>query len=148
MSRSSIKYIDNTYLYKQKQAVRPVSSPVIYGSFPKYVHKKNPSEKLNKFLNVTLILLTLLALVSYYFVSDSEKTMNVLGHEIVSLINENIELQNKLDNLNSFKKMDSVISTNTSLDTARMVMEIPAAKLNSNSKEPIMPVNYYWSIGY
>ena len=87
-------------------------------------------------------------MVSYYLVSEREKTMNILGREIVALANENIELQNKLDNLNSFKKIDSVIYNNTSLDTARKVMEIPAVAMNSDVKLQDIPVNYNWSMGY
>ena len=149
MGRSSIRYIESTYIYtKNSMQTAPVTSPVIYAPFPKYSHKKSACEKINKFLNIVLLCFVVLSLVSYYLVSEREKTMNILGREIVALANENIELQNKLDNLNSFKKIDSVIYNNTSLDTARKVMEIPAVAMNSDVKLQDIPVNYNWSMGY
>lgn len=148
MSRSSIKYIDYSHEYSQAMGAMSVSNPVIYAPFPKYTYKKSAAEKINKVLNLILLCLVSLSLVSYYFVSDCEKNMNDLGREIAALSNENLELQNKLDNLNSFKKIDSVIYSHTSLDTARKVMEIPAVAMNSDVKLNTVPVNYNWSIGY
>ncbi len=147
MSRSAINYSGKIYYNEQvKQA--PVSNPVIYGKFPKYNSKKTPVEKLNKVLTVMLMGLVMLSLVSYYFVSDREKTMNNLGHEIVTLSNENIELQNKIDNMHSFEKVDEYIHSKTLLDTAKKVIEIPAVNIIQAPKPQSMPINYKWSIGY
>ena len=148
MSRSSIKYIDTTYMYGQQVVANPITNPVIYGRFPKIVHKKSSIEKVNKFLSSILLVLVVLSLVSYYFVSDGQKTMNNLTREIVSLNNENIELQNKLDNLHSFNRVDTIIQNNTTLDTAKKVIEIPAVNMVSIPKVQPIPVNYNWSIGY
>ncbi len=149
MSRASIRYVDKTYLYGQQVPVSaPVSNPVIYGRFPKQNNVKSPVQKINKFFSTILLGLVMLSLVSYYFVSDSEKTMNNLGREIVALSNENIELQNKIDNMNSFNKVDAIIKDNAFLDTAKKVIEIPAVNISSNPKLPALPVNYRWSIGY
>lgn len=147
MTGSTIKYANKMYMYGQG-AVSPVSNPVIYGRFPKYITRKTPVEKLNKILTVFLIGLVMLSLVSYYFVSDREKTMNNLGHEIVTLSNENIELQNKIDNMHSFEKVDEYIHNKTLLDTAKKVIEIPAVNIAQAPKPQAMPVNYKWSIGY
>ena len=97
-----------------------------------------------------MLCLVVLSLVSYYFVSDCERTMNNLGREIVKLNNENIELQNKLDNLNSFNRVDSIIKGNTMLDTAKKVIEVPAVNnvIIPSKKLMTIPVNYNWSIGY
>ena len=148
MSRSSIRYIDTTYMYGQPVVSNPVSNPVIYGRFPRYIQKKSPAEKINKFLSAVSVVLVVLSLVSYYFVSDCQKTMNTLGREIVALSNENIELQNRLDSLNSFNRVDSLIQGRTSLDTAKKVIEIPAVNNVENAKLSTIPVNYNWSIGY
>ena len=149
MSRASIRYVDKTYLYGQQvPAGAPVSNPVIYGRFPKYNNYNSPVQKINKFFSTVLLGLVLLSLVSYYFVSDSEKTMNNLGREIVALSNENIELQNKVDNMNSFNKVDTVIQNHSLLDTARKVIEVPAVNTAVNTKIPSLPVNYKWSMGY
>ena len=150
MGRSSIKYVDaEYYMYRNKQAVKnPAVSPVIYGRFPSHINKKSPSDKLNKFLSLVLLGLVVLSFVSYYFVSDSEKNMSNIGREIVALSNENIELQNKLDMLHSFNKVETIIQGQTSLDTARRVIEIPAVNVINPSKLNPLPVNYHWSIGY
>ena len=142
MSRSSIRYIDTTYMYGQPVVSNPVSNPVIYGRFPRYIQKKSPAEKINKFLSAVSVVLVVLSLVSYYFVSDCQKTMNTLGREIVALSNENIELQNRLDSLNSFNRVDSLIQGRTSLDTAKKVIEIPAVNNVENAKLATVPVNY------
>lgn len=125
-----------------------VTNPVIYGRFPKVINTKSPIEKINKLLSSVLLLLVLLSLVSYYFVSDGQKTMNNLTREIVSLSNENIELQNKIDNLHSFNRIDTIIKENSTLDTAKKVIEIPAVSVVSVPKLKPIPVNYNWSIGY
>ncbi len=136
-------------MYNTQPVSAPVSNPVIYGRFPKYiVHKRSSIEKVNKFLSVILLGFVALSLVSYYFVSDGEKTMNNLGREIVALSNENIELQNKLDNLHSFNRVDAAIQVNSKLDTAKKVIEIHAAKMPLISKIQPDDVKYNWSMGY
>ena len=147
MSRSSTSYATKIY-YNEQVKHAPVSNPVIYGKFPKYIVNKTPAEKLNKLLTVLLMGLVMLSLVSYYFVSDREKTMNNIGHEIVTLSNENIELQNKIDNMHSFEKVDAYIHNKTLLDTAKKVIEIPAVNIAQATKTQTMPINYKWSIGY
>jgi len=150
LGRSSIKYIDAAYLYGASAVQTPVTNPVIYGRFPKHIQNLSSVDKLNKFLSSVLLCLVVLSLVSYYFVSDCERTMNGLGRDIVALNNENIELQNKLDNLNSFNRVDSIIQGNTTLDTAKKVIEIPAVNkvVVPSKKFMAVPVNYNWSIGY
>lgn len=149
MSRSSIRYVDKTYIYGQQAVTAPVSNPVVYGKFPKHAVNRAPVEKLNKFLSMVLMLLVMVSVVSYYFVSDGEKRMNSLAREIVTLTNENIELQNKLDNMNSFNRVDSVVYGNKSaLNTAKKVIEIPAVKLATAPELPKTVANYKWSIGY
>lgn len=148
MSRSSIRYVDTTYMYGQPLTTAPVTNPVVYGRFPKHVVKHSAVEKINKIMSCVLMCLVVLSLVSYYFVSDGEKTMNSLGRQIVALSNENIELQNRLDNLHSFNKVDSIIYDKTLLDTAKKVIEIPAVNIVNAPKAKPIPVNYNWSIGY
>ncbi len=148
MGISSIKYMQESYMYEPKVNRQSVSNPVVYGRFPKYVHKRSSIEKINKFLSAILMGLVVLSLVSYYFVSDSERIMNHIGREIVALSNENIELQNKIDNLHSFNRVDTIIQSGIMLDTAKKVIEIPAVNNISVPKIQPVPVNYKWSIGY
>ena len=149
MSRGSIRYIDSTYIYGQHALVAPASNPVIYGRFPKQTYRSSSVfAKINKLLSCVLLMLVVLSLVSYYFVSDSEKNMNKLSNEIVVLSNENLELQNRLDNLHSFNKIDAIIQHNTALDTAKKVIEVPSVSLIPISNIKPAPINYNWSIGY
>ena len=149
MSRSSIRYVDKTYMYGQQAVSMPVSNPVVYGKFPKHAVNRAPVDRLNKFLSMVLMLLVMVSAISYYFVSDGEKKMNSLAREIVTLTNENIELQNKLDNMNSFNKVDFVVHNNKSmLDTAKKVIQIPSVKLATAPELPKTVTNYKWSIGY
>ncbi len=135
-------------MYGQQAVAAPVTNPVIYGRFPKYASKPSATKKINKVLSACLLMLVVLSLVSYYFVSDSEKNMNKLGREIVALSNENIELQNKLDNLHSFNKIDSVIQNNIELETAKNIIEVPGVKMLAAPKMKPISVNYGWTIGY
>lgn len=148
MSRGSIKYIDASYMYGQQTVDMPITNPVIYGRFPKFATKKSHAEKLNKFLSRVLLVMVALSFVSYHFVFNSEKTMNNLRRDIVSLNNENIELQSKLDNLHSFNRVDKIIHSRTLLDTAEKVIEIPAVNVAVAPQLKTEPVNYFWSIGY
>jgi len=155
LGTSSIRYVDSSYIYGQT-AVNTVTNPVrntgvnpvIYAPFPRYINKKSAAEKINKVLSLVLFALVLTSFISYYFVSDGEKIMNNLGREIAALSNENMELQNKLDNLNSFNKVDTIIAENHNLDTARKVIEIPNITIASAPKIQPVPVNYIWSVGY
>ncbi len=144
MGRSSINYIEKNGLNQRNN----ITNPVIYGRFPKYVNKKSPVDKINKFLVFVLLGLVCLSVISYYFVSDGEKNMNKIGRDIVALSNENIELQNKLDKLHSFNKIDAIMQGKTTLDTAKRVIEIPFVNLGFIPKIQSQPVNYHWSIGY
>ena len=44
MSRSSIRYVDTTYMYGQQVVASPVTNPVIYGRFPKHAVKHSSVE--------------------------------------------------------------------------------------------------------
>ncbi len=136
-------------MYGQSTVAAPVSNPVIYGKFPKFnSNTSNALERLNKLMTGCLLSLVILSFVSYYFVSDCEKNMNNLGRQIVALTNENIELQNKLDNMHSFNRVDAIIQGNTSLDIAKNVIEVPAVNIASLPAVKTIPVNYNWSMGY
>jgi len=147
LGRSSIKYIDASSRQK-KIKLQPAGSSVVYGSFPKYVYASSPIEKINKFLCFVLVILAAIALASYYYVFDAERTMNSIGRDIASLANENIELQNKLDNLHSFNRVDAFIKNNSTLGTAEKIVEIPAVvSANAPLKDPPSS-RYIWSLGY
>ena len=104
--------------------------------------------KLNRVLATVMIMLTCVTFTSYSFVSESEKKLNKLGKEIIYYTNENMDLQNQLDNLNSFRHVDKIIKANTALDTATKIMEIPAVQLADSQKSVYVPQIHNWVIGY
>ena len=119
-----------------------------YGSLRVVHSAKNKGNKINRILSVAMIVLTCITFTSYSFVSESEKKLNKLGKEIVYYTNENMDLQNKLDNLNSFRRVERVIKENTTLDTAQHIMEIPALQIADAAKSVYIPQIHNWVIGY
>ena len=132
------------------------TNPIIKGRFAQQQRKlsviqgeqQHKGNRLNKILYTAMIILTCITFTSYSFVSESEKKLNKLGKEIVYYSNENMDLQNQLDNLNSFRHVDRVIKANTALDTAKQIMEIPAAQLANTQKSVYIPQVHNWVIGY
>lgn len=133
------------------------TNPIIKGRFTQQQQRnltviqgehQQKGNKLNKVLSTAMIILTCITFTSYSFVSESEKKLNKLGKEIVYYSNENMDLQNQLDNLNSFRHVDRVIKANTALDTAKQIMEIPAAQLADTQKSVYIPQVHNWVIGY
>ncbi len=110
--------------------------------------KAPKGSRFNKIACSAMIVLSCITFTSYSFVSESEKQLNKLGKEIVYYSNENMDLQNQLDNLNSFRQVDRVIKANTSLDTAKKIMEIPSAQLADAGKSVYIPQIHNWVIGY
>jgi hypothetical protein len=78
-------------------------------------------------------------------------TLNKIGRETTKLNSENVELQNKLDNLRSFNNVDKLVRKNNLLNTAKQVIEVPAATAVKPEKQFIATTDqksYKWSIGY
>ena len=150
MGRTSIKYVNSNYgpQVKRRTLQKVPRSSVVYGNFPAHSSRKSAMDRFNKFLMLILFVLVLISAVSYYFVSDSENKMNGIGREIVALTNENIELQNKIDNLHSFNKVDNAIHNKTMLDTAKKVIEIPASNVLPSPKLKEKSLGHNWAIGY
>lgn len=77
--------------------------------------------------------------------------LSKLSSETIKLNNENIELQNKLDNLMSYHNVESLVKQQGILDTATQVVEM-GEELPVSDK-PIKKKNYYpnyyrWSLGF
>lgn len=128
------------------------TNPIIYGYFPHKTYNEIAIAKVNRTLCMLLGIFIFVSLVSYYFVTSSEMRLNKLGRETTKLNNENVELQNKLDNMYSFNNVDQVVRRNNMLNTAKQVIEVPAAVAavdNSKSISVDKDFNSYnWSIGY
>ena len=107
--------------------------------------------KLNKSLCWTLVAIMVVMFLSYYITTLMQVHLTKLSSETMKLNNENIELQNKLDNLMSYNNVEELIRQTGKLDAARQVIEIDAVKTNFDKKKVKKKgmQNYYrWSLGF
>ena len=124
---------------------------VIEGYFQKEIsYKAMAIRKVNKTLCGLLGVAVLVAFVSYYFSMSNELTLNKLSRQITTLNDENAELQNNLDRLQSFNNVDTKMMQNNVLQKAAKVIEVQAVT------SPVAPVDlkpektasFDWAIGY
>lgn len=143
--------VDRRSLNLQNNRQANQTNPIIYGYFPHKTYNEIAIARINRTLCIILGFLILVSLISYFFVTSSEMSLNKLGRETTKLNSENVELQNRLDNLHSYNNVDKVVRRNNLLNTATQVIEIPAA--NAVNESNYAPANdeqnsYKWSIGY
>lgn len=123
---------------------------VISGYFVKEKsYKEIIISRINAALCGVLGFLVLVCLVSYYFVVVSEIKLSKLSKETIALNYDNSDLQNKLDNLQSFSNVDMQVSKLNMLQRAKQVIELSAADLpdvNYDKKEHDSTINRY--LGY
>lgn len=128
------------------------TSSIIRGYFPQYkTYEEMAISKVNKTLCVILGVLVLVTLVSYYFVTSNEMTLNKIRKEIIALNDENTELQNKLDNLKSYNNVDKTMKSSNLLHKAKDVIEVQEGR-TATSNLAVDLVNekqsFKWSLGY
>ena len=105
-------------------------NPVISGYFVKEKsYKEIIISRINAALCGILACLVMLCLVSYYFVVKSEIELRKLSKETIALNYDNSDMQNKLDNLQSFSNVDMQVSKLNMLQRAKQVIELSAADL-------------------
>ncbi len=121
---------------------------------PEEYEQKQPKHtlsSLNKSLCRLLAVVMIVMFVSYYITTLMQVRLSKLSGETIKLNNENIELQNKLDNLMSYHNVENLVKQNGNLDTAAQVIEM-GEELPVNDK-PIKKKNFYpnyyrWSLGF
>ena len=89
--------------------------------------------------------------VSYYITTVMQVQLTKLSSATMRLNNENIELQNKLDNLMSYNNVEELVRQTGKLDAARQVIEIDTPQKTTQPKK--LPKNktknyYRWSLGF
>ena len=93
--------------------------------------------------------MVIVCLVSYYFVTISEVKLNKIRKETLALNYENEDLQNKLDNLQSFYNVDMAVAKSNMLQRATKVVELSAAKIPSvRFENQDSAQKKAWSMGY
>lgn len=123
---------------------------VIKGYFPKEnIRKEMAIKKINTTLTSLLVASLLITAVSYYFATANEMVLNDLNRQTVILNDENMDLQNKLDNLKSFNNVDMSMQKSNMLQKAQHVMEVPAVSSNIIPNKKINPEKpFVWAVGY
>lgn len=123
---------------------------IISGYFVKEKsYKEMAIARVNRALCSLLGFLVMVCLVSYYFVTMGEVKLNQIRKETLTLNYENEDLQNKLDNLQSYYNVDMAVAKSNMLQRATKVVELSAAQIPSvdfdkqenNQKKA-------WSMGY
>lgn len=138
-------YSGNNYTQNPIQSEVAVVDDLFY----KHTIKDMAIRKVNKSLCGLLIFAILSAIISYYFVIANEVTLHKLNRQIISLNDENFELQNRLDKLKSFNNVDSKIKQSNILQKAENVIEVQEVQIPvvvSNTRIATAP--FRWAIGY
>ncbi len=115
-------------------------SPVISGYFVKEKsYKEIIISRINTALCGILGCLVLVCLVSYYFVVSNEIELRKISKETIALNYDNAEMQNKLDNLQSFSNVDFEVTKSNILTRAKQVIELSAANIPNVSYDKTKP---------
>lgn len=137
--------------YYSKYVQNPIEeAPVIEGYFYKESTVKDMAiRKVNKSLCGLLMLAIITTFVSYYFVMCNELTLNTLNRQIISLNDENTELQNNLDRIKSFNNVDNKMMQYNLLQKAEKVIEVPAVVTTETiDTKRVSSAPFKWAIGY
>lgn len=141
--------LNNSYKgYVQNPIER--ESQVIEGYFYKESTVKDMAiRKVNKSLCGLLVMAILTTFVSYYFVMCNVITLNTLSRQIVTLNDENFELQNNLDRLQSFNNVDNKMAQFNMLQKADKVLEVQAVPVVTKiDTKQVASAPFKWAIGY
>ncbi|GEM_PF-4531364 len=103
---------------------------VIKGDFSSYKinHKELRIFKLNKFMSFCLLIFVVLSMASYIIVISKEAVIKDIHTKTTGLFYENIDLQNKVDNLKSFYTIDNQVSKVNFLQKADKIIEVNNVK--------------------
>lgn len=114
-------------------------------------HPKHTLSRLNKSLCRLLAVIMIVMFVSYYITTLMQVRLSKLSTETIKLNNENLELQNKLDNLMSYHNVENLVKQHGNLDTATQVIEMGEELPVSDKpvqKKTFYPNYYRWSLGF
>lgn len=109
------------------------------------------SKKLNTALCILLVVIMSVMFINYAIMTITEVKLSKMSTETMILNNENLELQNKLDNLMSYHNVEQTVKENGMLDIAEKVIELK--KINKPQTGKIIPKyttskHYHHSVGF
>ena len=113
--------------------------------------KPHTLSAINKSLCWLLAVIMIVMFISYYITVLAEVKLTKFGAETMRIRNENVELQNKLDNMMSYNKVEELVKRTNQLDTAKQTLEIDyiAPQPVKKQKRKTAVKNYYrWSLGF
>lgn len=113
--------------------------------------KPHTLSSINKSLCWLLAVIMIVMFISYYITVLAEVKLTKLGAETMRLRNENVELQNKLDNMMSYNRVEELVKRSNQLDTARETIEVDyiAPQPVKKQKNKMSVKTYYrWSLGF
>ena len=138
------------YSHNYEEQIQPQRKKNTYHSVP--IKKESKNAKVNKNKNVsqinTIINFTLLSVGGllmfafigiYSIVAISETKLTNIHTQISELNYENIELENKLENVKSYYSVDNKVSASTDFDKAKNVIEVN--KVDVKTPPHIAPKN-------
>ena len=86
--------------------------------------EKSKSKKINIILCVILVIVMSVMFLNYAVMTVTEVKLSKMSTETIILNNENLELQNKLDNLMSYHNVEQTVKESGMLDIAENVIEL------------------------
>ena len=109
---------------------------VIKGDFSSYKinYRELKIYKFNKFLGFCLLILAFLSVASYMATVSREFIVKDIHTKTNQIYYENIDLQNKVDNLKSFYAIDNKVSKINFLKKADKVIEVKVINNNNTPK--------------
>ena len=150
LDKAELQYNEKNHINREYWKYK--TSPIIKGYFPQYkTYEEMAISKINKSLCILLGIFVLFSLISYYFVTANEMTLNKLRKETISINDENTDLQNKLDNLKSYYNVDKTMKSKNLLHKAKDVIEVQDTKADAvNSAVDVVneKQSFKWSLGY
>lgn len=117
----------------------------------KYQEKPHTLSSINKSLCWLLAAIMIVMFISYYITVLAEVELTKLGAETMHLRNENVELQNKLDNMMSYNRVEELVKKSNKLDTAKQTLEIdyiPPQPVKKQKNKTTTKTYYRWSLGF
>jgi hypothetical protein len=150
VAERSVSVASNAVTNPAKHPESASSAQIISGYFiTEKSYKEMVIARVNTFLCCILALLVTTCLVSYYFVALGEIELNQIRKNTVALNYDNEDMQNKLDNLQSFYNVDRAVAKANVLQRAKKVVELSAVSLPGiNFDEDRSELGLRWFMGY
>lgn len=139
----------NYYEIKNKKHIKTSHNAIIDGNFPSFENLKELAIfKFNRLLTVLMAIAVVASVITYSSVAANENSILMVHNEISDLNFENIELQNKVDNVKSFYNVNDKVSRINLLQKAADVIEVSSVEPKMTGKNAKQELNIKSVLGY